>query len=211
MYEKQKILYNGDYWKEYRIGDLYRFGTFIGCGEKNPKCENDDYHNIHFPHSIAHYYSIFNNPKKQTNKEALHKAVEKVNSTYNIERIECCLHIRVGDVMNMNDNKAKTYSKKGDIAWWNNTVTWLKNNQIKNIAIMAGSHFNVNPTNSLNYIEDRKQFLEKNRFNVTLRLGNSPDEDILTAYNSKYFITTGGTYGKLMKDIASINDTVILS
>lgn len=200
-------LYNGDYWKEYRIGDLYRFGKFVGCGKKNPGCKDDDYHNIHFPKSIAHYYSIFNNPKKRTNEKAMHLAIKKVNSNHNIDNIDCCFHIRTGDVINISDKTAKKYSRKGDVDWWIQVVKWLKQQNIKTITIMSGSHTLDDQTKSLQYIFDRKAFLEQNGFRVNLRLGKSPDEDILTAYNSNYFVSTGGTYGKLMKSLSALNNT----
>lgn len=204
-----RILYNGDEWNHYRIGDLYSFNKFVGCSSKNPQCRYDDYHNFNFPNSIAHYYTMYNPKNTPKNRDAMLLAIKVVNSRTYTETTECCLHIRVGDVINMGDDSALKYSRKNDTIWWNNVLVWLRSKQIKNIVIMAGSHTKDDERKSLEYINDRKQFLENNGFNISLRLGNSPDQDILTAFNSKYFISTGGTYGKLMKELSSLNNVIV--
>ena len=44
-------------------------------------------------------------------------------------------------------------------------------------------------------------FLENNGTNVILRIGQSPDEDILYVSNFKHFIGTGGGYSLLLSKI----------
>jgi hypothetical protein len=43
--------------------------------------------------------------------------------------------------------------------------------------------------------------LEKNGLVVSYRLGQSPDEDLIMCYYVKHFITTGGGYGNMIKQI----------
>lgn len=136
-------------------------------------------------------------------------AIKIVDSKTYTEQIECCFHIRVGDVINISDKSALKYSRKNNTVWWNNVLVWLKTKQIKKIVIMAGSHTKIDEHKSIDYINDRKSYLENNGFDVSLRLGNSPDQDILTAFNSKYFVSTGGTYGSLMKELSSLNNVIV--
>lgn len=204
-----QLLYNGDQWNHYRIGDLYRFNTFLGCSDKNPKCRYDDYHSFNFPNSIAHFYTMYNQKNIPKNKDAMLLAIKVVDSRIYTESIECCLHIRVGDVINHGDKSALKYSRKNDTLWWDNLLVWLKNKHIKNIVIMAGMHTKLDERKSIDYINDRKVFLEDNGFNLSLRLGNSPDQDIITAFNSKYFVSTGGTYGALMRELSSLNNVSV--
>ena len=60
---------------------------------------------------------------------------------------------------------------------------------------------------SAKYIEDRKNFLLQNipTLNIKYNLGKSPDEDVLLCAYVKHFITTGGGYGKLIKEINELN------
>ena len=207
---EKHTLYNGDYWEEYRIGDLYKFGTFIGCKQKNESCENDDYHSLHFPFSIAFYYHMYNYDNIVSNTEAMYKAVKKVNEKFNIPKADCVLHVRVGDVMTKKNKKVfNDYTKKDDSEWWMEVVEWCMNHNINDITIMAGSHLKVDERSSFKYIEDIKNLLNDSLLNVHLQIGNSPDRDILTAYNSNYFISTGGTFGNLMKVMAKLNNVKV--
>lgn len=197
------ILYNGDYWNNYRIGDLYRFGKF----------KNNLYHKYHmtsFPHSIAYYYHLYNPTDIVSNEKAMKKAINKVQHIINYKKVESVLHIRVGDVMSQKNTNR--YSKVNNVEWWDNYIKWLKTYNVKNVTIIAGSHNQKLPhkwTKSINYLLDRKVYLENNGLSVGLSIGNSPDEDIITAYNSKYFASTGGGYGFLMKTLSKLNNVNI--
>ena len=58
---------------------------------------------------------------------------------------------------------------------------------------------------SENYIKDRKKFLTDHNLTVDLRLGQSPDEDLIMCFYVKHFISTGGGYGKLIKELKKNN------
>ena len=56
---------------------------------------------------------------------------------------------------------------------------------------------------SAKYVEDRKNFFKREipEIKVEYRLGQSPDDDIILVYYVKHFITTGGGYGNMIKEI----------
>lgn len=210
-FEQKLVLYNGDYWNEYRIGDLFRFGSFVGCGKKNPNCMNDKYHEVAFPNSIAFYYHKYNPTNIQSNTASMKKAIDTVSKQLRTPSFECVLHMRVGDVMLLADKKKVVhYTKLDDFEWWQKVMTWVKEHNIKHITIIAGSHTsNIREAPSMTYILQTKKLFEKNNINVTLQIGGSPDLDIVTACNAKHFITTGGTYGKLIKQLALLNNVTV--
>jgi hypothetical protein len=207
-YEEYK-LYNGDYWEEYRIGDLYKFGGFIACGRKNPGCKDKRYHVKYFPLSIAYCYHTYNPTNIKTNEEAMKKAIIRVRNNNNITIYDNVLHLRVGDIMLGKDYSKNKYSKIHDKKWWDDYIKWSKDNNCESVLIIAGSH-NIKKREkwkpSFEFIDKIKTLLEDNGINVDLRIGQSPDIDIITAFSAKYFASTGGTYGKLMKQLASTNN-----
>jgi hypothetical protein len=208
---KSYKLYNGDYWQEYRIGDLYRFGTFVGCGYKNKGCNDDKYHMKYFPNSIAYFYQVYNPKNLKQNKIAMKKAIEEViRMQKKHDNLKNVLHLRVGDVMLLSNRaKQNIYSKNDDKIWWSEYLKWCKQNQLREVLIIAGSH-NVKSRQkwkpSLDFIFKIKCLLEANGIHVELKIGGSPDDDIISAFSAKYFASTGGTFGKLIKELSKHNN-----
>ena len=94
------------------------------------------------------------------------------------------------------------YSRFSDTIWWHNLVSYIINNNITKIYILSGSHYEVCSNESAKYLEDSKQFLlKKTGVDIEYRLGQSPDDDILFCAGAKHFITTGGGYGELIKEL----------
>ena len=63
---------------------------------------------------------------------------------------------------------------------------------------------------SYEYIMAIKTFLEKNGFEVKLRLRKNPDDDLIYASNSKYFLPSGGGYSKLISMLVKMYGGKIL-
>ena len=121
------------------------------------------------------------------------------------------MHIRIGDILckyiyphNLR-NTPLIYAKKGDTVWWNDVINYIKKNNIKKVVIIAGSLFKKCLKESKDYIEDRIQFLKQNGLKIKYNLGQSPDDDILMCAYVKHFITTGGGYGNLIKQLNKLN------
>jgi len=199
-------LYNGDKWANYRLGDVF----LISKNNRmySPKYfDNILYHKTEYPGTIANEY-INKNTTEGKNVQLIQQIIEsKTKDTYNYPDT-LFLHIRVGDVICVKDNEwinqvngPLYYSKVGDTDWWNGVLDYIAKNKITKVVIVSGSHKSECLGESMSYLDDRKEFLEKNGLHVVYRLGQSPDEDLIMCYYVKHFITTGGGYGNMIKEI----------
>lgn len=192
FYTRKENLYNGEKWKKYRIGDVYKLFR-----------KNDiKYHLKDFPDSIASEYIKNTNHKK--NEKVLNEIINKRNNGEMMGNSDMALHVRVGDVLCKHSGKYLNYSRKGDTLWWGSLINYMKNNKIKNVYIISGAHTKDCLKMSEDYLKDIKRFLEKNGFNVIFRLGQSPDEDIIFCYKFKYYASTNGGYGRLIKQMVEM-------
>jgi hypothetical protein len=200
-------LYNGDDWANYRLGDVFYQdlnSEFYDLNSDN----NVLYHKNKYAGTIANEYINKNN--QNNNYKLLQNIIESRITNKNTYPDTLFLHIRVGDVLCVKDdewlnkvNGPLYYSKVGDTNWWNKLINYIKDSNIKRVVIISGSHMNKCLTESVKYIEDRKDFLisEVPELKVEYRLGQSPDDDIILVYYVKHFITTGGGYGNMIKEI----------
>ena len=202
-------IYNGNEWDNYRLGDVYHLSKKHKLYSLLDK-ENVLYHKTKFPGSIANEY-INKNEMDQKNYNLLKKIIDSKTIDRSEHPDTLFLHIRVGDVLcEKNEwldtvNGPKSYSKVGDTDWWNNILTYIHINNIKRVVIISGSHKMSCLKESKNYIKDRKKFLTDNNLTVDLRLGQSPDEDLIMCFYVKHFISTGGGYGNLIKELKKNN------
>jgi hypothetical protein len=117
------------------------------------------------------------------------------------------LHMRVGDVLckyPKSYNHSKEYAKRGDTTWWNSVIDYIKQNGIKKVVIIAGTHFKECLDQSAGYILEIANKLYQ-IVKVDYRIGNSPDDDLIFSRNAKHFITTGGGYGYFLGKIVELN------
>ena len=204
-------LYNKEYHR-YRIGDVFRWG-------KGPKYKSIKYHEKQFPDSIAAEYltKIKDNERKDINlfKNILDNRPKLKNLP---EKNSFVLHMRVGDVFctrNMLSgrlgvkNMINHYTKKYNPDWWYNILAFMNEKNIDKLYIIVGSHSPECLIESSDFIMDRVNMFKKNDKYVFLRIGNSPDEDILWAQHAKNFATTGGGYGRLIEECVKKNGGVL--
>ena len=200
---KDSDLFNGDKWDKYRIGDVVLMDINSKHYTKN-YYDSVLYHEDKYPGTIASEYMIRNKPLKNKNFKLLKEIIEerKKNFNYNFDNT-LFLHIRTGDVICMNNDIKKIYSKVNNKEWWDNVVKYINKNNINSIIILSGSHYNKCLKESKNYLEDRSDFLKSKIENIKIdyHIGQSPDDDILLISNSKHFISTGGGYGELLSKI----------
>jgi len=105
----------------------------------------------------------------------------------------------------VNDHKT-TYTKINNKPWWDRLITQLGTHpEIKTITIVAGMHKKLPEQKSIEFIKSVETMLKRYGYTVVLNLGRSPDDDILTAYHSKYVVSTGGGYGRLLVEFARDN------
>ena len=207
-------IYNGDYWDNYRLGDVFYRKLDEPHYNDPDYYDYIGYHKTEYPGSIANEYINKNNSTDPENKnyKLMSEIIESRIVDKNTYPDTLFLHIRVGDVFCdktewLNKiNGPEIYSKVGDKKWWRKIVYDIKENNIKKVVIISGSHKNMCLDESLKYLEDRKQFLISKIPGLTVeyRLGDSPDQNILLVYHVKHFKTTGGEYGRLLTDINKI-------
>jgi len=201
-------LFNGLEWADYRIGDVYMLSKKSPHYSDPTHPENLNYHKTKYPGTIASEYINKNTSDK--NPRLLLDIIDSKTKDKSKHPDTLFLHMRVGDVIcNLDDpwikkvNGPMYYSKMGDTTWWNNILDYIHKKQIRRVVIVAGTHKNQCLRQSAKYIEDRKAFLIKSFPGITVdyRLGQSPDDDIIMCSNVEHFITTGGGFGKLIKEI----------
>jgi hypothetical protein len=227
-------LYNGDKLNGYRLADiifypdyltdkhqystadhLYRFPDTIGT--TYVKRKYPELNKINNPEDFEIYkndYKTFEN-KVLGNLHQIQIDVNLLNQIISEKRFTqpqfsystLLLHVRVGDVLcNYKDmTHAYDYAKVGNNQWWDSVIKYIIQNKIKNVIIIAGTHFKECLKESVEYLEKIKNDLEMNNLNVEYRIGNSPDEDLAFCKNAKHFITTGGGYGYFLGKIVELN------
>jgi hypothetical protein len=192
--EIEKLIFN-DSFNKYRLGDVFKW----------PLGETEKHHTTSFPGSIADAYI-----KQSTKTHDMDTLLRIVNERKDNSIItpDLVIHIRIGDIMcNMLWRYGREcYSAYGNTKWWDNVIDIVKKENIKSIGIIAGAHFKQCLGISARYLLNRKKFLE-NKLNipVTFYLGRSPDEDLVFGINAKYYISTGGGYGKLIGELVENN------
>jgi hypothetical protein len=199
----EKQLYNSN-WDHYRLGDVY-YQPYINA------YNHVSYHIKQFPESIAAKYLI-NCNGRSNDILLLSSIVSSYGSTGN--NIDLIIHIRIGDIMcdiRYKDNRT-CYSAIGNYQWWELLIEYINNYNINNIVIISGSHTFDCLGISARYLLNRKKYIENNTNNTTvqLSLGKSPDEDLIFANKAKYFISTGGGYGKILGELVKYNGGIVL-
>ena len=212
-------LYNKEYHR-YRIGDVFKFG-------KGPKYKEIKYHEKQFPDSIAAEYltKIKDNERKDIN--LLKNILDNRPKLKKLpEKNSLVLHMRVGDVfcksmeekelhpmtkrLGAVDKWHDHYTKKDDPHWWYDILAFMNEKNIDKVYIIVGSHTPECLLESSDFIMDKINMFKKNDKYVFLRIGNSPDEDILWAKHAKNFASTGGGYGRLIGECVKKNGGVLV-
>ena len=208
---KLKNLYNKGCHR-YRIGDVYKWG-------KGPRYHDIKYHEEKFPNSIATKYLNLLKKGESSNKDKLMRVIHNEPQLDTMpEYNSFVLHMRVGDILcsqnltmsgrlgvkGMNNK----YTKKDNPEWWRDILKFMNEKNLDKVYIIVGSHKPHCLLESEDFIMDRVNMFRKNGKDVVLRIGNTPDEDILWVSRAKYFKTTGGGYGRLLGIVVQENGGV---
>ena len=195
----------------YRLGDMVsNLGQRVLHGGKS-------YHLKHFPNSIASEYLM------ETSEDDDYKTLSSII----LKRVEpkdippdntCVIHLRIGDVINMAKESAKEIAAKsvfiGPESWSNYTpcISQIRDGlqklpKVSKIVIVAGSHKDVKLRKSYKYLSIIKRKLEKDGYEVDMRLGGDPDKDFIFMCMSPNFIASGGSYSKLTVNTRDVLET----
>ena len=178
----------------------------------------------YFKNTIAGEY--FKKTSKSRDYETLYQIVNEWKSKCKILPLEdeAVFHVRSGDVIDweypddiddlLEGRKFYDYKKcsvKDYLLNYEKITTKLQAlEKIKKITIVSGYHTNEDHTRSEVYLEKIKQFIEKNNFEVTMRINNNPDDDFVFMSNSKIFMKSGGGFSKLVSEMVKKNNNLVL-
>jgi hypothetical protein len=154
--------------------------------------------------------------------------IEIVNNKFyrdiNINKsTDCLMHVRIGDVIdelcsgqNFLDKFYKNINKRQDknksniircnyvkpLKYFQQKIKKLIKMGITKVYLMAGAHIKLPSYKySTYYINKIVEEIEKAGLQVELKLGGSPDDDLLFSINFDYFIPSGGQYCRLIKEL----------
>jgi len=212
-------------WNGYRLGDIVG-----GAGGTEPIKQL--HNNKLFDNSIAKKYLEQCNNVKGDYKLLTNIVHDHCKSNNQNNQNTCIVHLRTGDIFDswwstMNINKInkmwndELYDTKSMFKYYFSKnhylqkIDKLNKINIQNIIILAGSHYkddqnkNIFP-NSSHYINLVKNLFQNNGFNVELRLGNIPDDDVCLVYNNKYFLPSKGQFTKILTKICEEKGNIII-
>ena len=210
---KLKNLYNKGC-HMYRVGDVYKYG-------KGSSYHKIKFHEEKFPNSIATKYLKLLKKGERNNKDKLMRVIHNEPQLDTMpEYNSFVLHMRVGDILCSRSSSLKMsvrlgvkgminhYTKKDNPEWWHDILKFMNEKNLDKVYIIVGSHTPHCLLESEDFIMDRINMFRKNGKDVVLRIGNTPDEDILWVSRAKYFKTTGGGYGRLLGIVVQENGGV---
>lgn len=210
---KLKNLYNKGC-HMYRVGDVYKYG-------KGPSYHKIKFHEEKFPNSIATKYLKLLKKGERNKKDKLMRVIHNEPQLDTMpEYNSFVLHMRVGDILCSRGSSLKMsvrlgvkgminhYTKKDNPEWWHDILKFMNEKNLDKVYIIVGSHTPRCLLESEDFIMDRVNMFRKNGKDVVLRIGNTPDEDILWVSRAKYFKTTGGGYGRLLGIVVQENGGV---
>ena len=172
---------------------------------------------------LSEYLSLSNYTEKDWDS-----LIEIVNNKFfrdiNINKFtDCLMHVRVGDVIddlcsgqNFLNKFYKNITKKTDkdkskivrcyyikpLKYFQQKIKKLIEMGITKVYLMASAHIKLPSYKySTYYINKIVEEIEKAGLQVELKLGNSPDDDLLFSMNFDYFIPSEGQYCRLIKEL----------
>jgi len=165
-----------------------------------------------YPNSLATKYM------KQTNKDDDYLLLKKLVTNYNKSirplNNEVVIHLRTGDVLDRSKYTVDEHLSKSlpyhnphhthyvkPLSYYENQLKKLKQ---KNIVLVSGGCKTNTFTKSKEYINKIKNFLEKKGYKVKIRFGKNPDDDLVFMCRSSYFISSGGGFSRLIKEIRKL-------
>lgn len=202
------------------IYDSYRLGDMVLWNKWRKKPDGERYHLEKFPDSIAcEYMRLTNNPMQY---DILFNIVKKRKQQINIlPKQSLIIHLRLGDLIERSGKNLdyllvrQVKNKNGGASvkplyYYYEKINKIRNHGIKEITLVAGSHFDVPLNSSYKYICAIKIFFEELGFSVSIRTGNSPDNDFVFMSSSKYYIPSEGGYSRLIKEMVLKSGNIIL-
>lgn len=158
-----------------------------------------------FPNSIGDKY-IKSVGYPNTYKTIDFKTLKKIFKGLNYDKPDkdsLVIHLRLGDVLSKKYRSAYVYN----LDYYNDLLNKIvKNKNIKNVDIVTGLHKNVYVEASNNRLHSVINIFKKH-YAVKVILTKNPDKDFYYMCHSKYFVSAGGGFSKLVTQFLKYNKT----
>ena len=177
-----------------------------------------------YPNSILSEYLKLSNYTEKDWDTLIEIVNYKFYKDININKsTDCLMHVRVGDViddwcsgqnfLNKFNKNINTYKRNKKILvincgyvkplkYFQQKIKKLIKMGITKVYLMAGAHIKLSSYKySTYYINKIVEEIEKAGLQVELKLGGSPDDDLLFSMNFDYFIPSDGQYCRLIKEL----------
>jgi GR25 family glycosyltransferase involved in LPS biosynthesis len=197
----------------------YRLGDMILWPKWRHHETGEQYHLENFPTSIASNYMRTTTKRKQYN--ILHSLIQ-VENAEKPPKNALVIHLRLGDVLTIHggDIPIKDFLIKQQITnnagyvkplrYFFEKIPIIQRYGIKNIILVAGSHFKVPCKRSHTYIHAVQKFFEQMGFNVSTRLGKKSDDDFIYMSSADFYIPSGGGYSSLIQEMIKLSNNRII-
>ncbi|MCH2185778.1 hypothetical protein MK280_07895 [Myxococcota bacterium] len=194
-------------WKGYRLGDM-----FSHAAERKSWLHGSRFHKKYFPQSITTEY--LSRTEAEGDFEVLN---DIVRSRRPPDQQTCVVHLRIGDILEKAEQTAQEVVRQGvrcnegylyvqPISFYRERLETLKSHGVKRVVLVGGSHVrNRLYAKSNLYILAIAQLFKKEGFEVDLRLGGNPDDDLVFLSSASWFIESGGGFTRVAKKLVSIN------
>lgn len=199
----EKFIDNDEYWKNYRLGDIYKCWTDL----KWDKYKHEYYKSIpkEYPNSIGAVYVLQNKPMKENNFNLLLKIIDEKSKNMELPKEnELVIHLRIGDVIkDFNNGKFIYHYNKLRNTCYATKIESLEKNidkfKGKNIVIFYGNHRkHINKKANELYLQHIRDLFKKHDISYVEKKSGNPDDDFVYMCNSKYFGQSGGGYSQLI-------------
>ena len=209
----EKFIDNDDYWKDYRLGDIFKYWTYI---DQNKVLKD-------YPNSIGALY-LKRNPEKKKNYKLLFKIIDEKSKGKNElpKNNEIVLHLRIGDAIKDFVNGKFVYNKDNfnNSIWYATKIESLEKNihefKGKRVTIIYGNHMpenrpKINKNVNELYLQHIRDLFKKNNISFIEKNSGNPDKDFIYMCNSKTFGQSGGGYSDLIASYVNHKGNKVLN
>lgn len=197
----------------------YRMGDYLAGQWKSYDMKGEGMRIVtKFPNSIcAKYYKKTKNlPNHQ--KWGNSRIISEIVNDYIDKPFEndIVVHLRIGDVLKIKDGKIIYLKHKGfanghyGIDLQQLQQFCLKNkNKFDNFIFVYGIHNNSNQEPSKMYLNELRQYMNKNNIKFEERHHDNPDIDFAYMCKSKHFLPSGSNFSKQIQKVVEYNNNNI--
>jgi hypothetical protein len=195
----------------------YRLGDMVTAKEFRDMEKGRAFHYRNFPDSIATEYM------KKTDEDNRYDLLADIVT----ERIKTgtqnpppsdtlVVHLRIGDVLDDTPYMVKDFLSRNilyvnginyvkPIPYYELFLAQNKHIPFKHITLLGGFHLPLDSKKkSLRYVKEIRQFFEKKGFSVSERIDRDPDEDFIYMCRGAHYLSSGGGYSKLVREVRNI-------